>query len=42
VLAERLAVAPSRVVIVGGQRSREKLVEVDGTEQTTVDRALGL
>jgi uncharacterized protein (TIGR00251 family) len=41
-LAERLAVAPSRVVILRGQRSREKLVEVDGIDQGTVDRALGL
>ena len=41
-LAKRLAVAPSRVVIVRGQRSREKLVEVDGIEQATADRALGL
>ena len=41
-LAERLAVAPSRVMIVRGQRSREKLVEVDGIDQATVDRALGL
>jgi len=41
-LAERLAVAPSRVVIVRGHRSREKLVEVDGIDQATVDRALGL
>ena len=41
-LAKRLAVAPSRVMIVRGQRSREKLVEVDGIDQATVDRALGL
>jgi hypothetical protein len=41
-LAESLAVAPSRVVIVRGQRWREKLVEVDGIDQATVDRALGL
>jgi uncharacterized protein (TIGR00251 family) len=41
-LAERLAVAPSRLVILRGQRSREKLVEVDGIDQPTVDRALGL
>ena len=41
-LAERLAVAPSRVVIVRGQRSRNKLVEVDGIDQAIVDRALGL
>jgi uncharacterized protein len=42
VLAEFLGVAPSRVVIVRGQRSREKLVEVGGIDQATVDRALGL
>jgi uncharacterized protein len=41
-LAKRLGVAPSRVVIVRGQRSRDKLVEVDGIDQATVDRALGL
>jgi uncharacterized protein (TIGR00251 family) len=41
-LAERLAVAPSRVVIVRGQRSREKLLEVDGIDQATVNRSLGL
>jgi len=42
VLAERLALAPSRVIIVRGHRSRQKLVEVDGIDQATVDRALGL
>jgi len=41
-LADRLAVAASRVVIVRGQRSREKLIEVDGIDQTTVDRTFGL
>jgi len=30
------------VVVVRGQRSREKLVEVEGIDKTTVDRALGL
>jgi uncharacterized protein YggU (UPF0235/DUF167 family) len=29
-------------MIVRGQRSREKLVEIDGIDQATVDRALGL
>lgn len=38
-LAKRLGVAPSRVTIVRGERSREKLVEVDGVDQATVDRA---
>ena len=41
-LAGRLGVAPSRVAIVRGQRSREKLVEVEGVDQATADRALGL
>ena len=41
-LAERLDVAPSRVTIVRGRRSREKLVEVEGIDQATVDRSLGL
>ena len=41
-LADRLGVAPSRVVIVRGQHSREKLVAVDGLDQATVGRALGL
>jgi uncharacterized protein (TIGR00251 family) len=41
-LAERLGVAPSRVAIVRGRRSREKLVEIDGIDQATVDRSLGL
>ena len=41
-LAECLAVAPSRVVIVRGQHSRQKLVEIDGIDQVSVDRALGL
>lgn len=42
VLADRLAVAPSRVAIVRGQRSREKLVEISGLDQASVDRVLGL
>ncbi len=41
-LAESLGVAPSRVAIVRGRRSREKLVEVDGIDQATVNRVLGL
>ena len=41
-LAERLSIAPSRVAIARGGRSREKLVEVDGIEQEAADRALGL
>jgi uncharacterized protein (TIGR00251 family) len=41
-LADRLAVAPSRVEIVRGRRSREKLVEIEGIDQGTLERALGL
>ncbi len=39
-LARRLGVAPSRVVIVRGERSREKLVRVHGISQSTLDAAL--
>lgn len=41
-LAERLRVAPSRIVVARGPRSREKLIEVDGIDQATVDGVLGL
>jgi uncharacterized protein (TIGR00251 family) len=41
-LGERLGVAPSRVAIVRGPHSREKLVAVEGIDQETVDRVLGL
>src|SRR3954462_11746378 len=41
-LAKRLGVAQSRLRILRGQRSRDKLVEVIGIEQRTVDAALGL
>jgi uncharacterized protein (TIGR00251 family) len=41
-LAKRLGVSQSRLTILRGQRSRDKLVEVVGIEQRTVDAALGL
>lgn len=41
-LAKRLGVAQSRLRILRGQRSRDKLVEVVGLGQPTVDAALGL
>jgi len=41
-LAKRLRVAPSNVSIVRGARSREKLIRVDGMDQTAVDAALGI
>lgn len=38
--ASELGVAPSKVEIVRGARSREKLVRVDGLDQATVRAAL--
>lgn len=40
-LADRLGVPVANVSIVRGQRSRDKLVHVDGIEPTAVDAALG-
>ena len=40
VLTKRLAVAPSRVTIARGQRSRDKLIKVDGVDQAALDAAL--
>jgi uncharacterized protein (TIGR00251 family) len=40
-IAERLGVAPSRVSVVRGEKSREKLVRVEEVEQTKVDSELG-
>ena len=39
-LAKQLGLAPSRVTIVRGERSREKLIEVVGIEQATLEAAL--
>jgi uncharacterized protein (TIGR00251 family) len=39
-IAKRLGVAPSRVAVVRGGRSRDKLLEVDGIEQAELDAAL--
>lgn len=39
-LAGRLGVAPSRVTVVRGEKSREKLLRVDGMEQSEIDAAL--
>ncbi len=41
-LAKRLDVAPSRVVLARGERSREKLIEIDGIEQAELEPRLGL
>jgi hypothetical protein len=40
-LAKRLGVARSNVTIVQGERSRDKLIQVEGVDQATLDAALG-
>jgi uncharacterized protein (TIGR00251 family) len=40
-IAKRAGVAPSRVRVVRGERSRTKLVEVTGVEPATLRAALG-
>jgi uncharacterized protein (TIGR00251 family) len=40
-IARRMGVAPSRVTIVRGQRSRDKLVRVEGMSAPEVRAALG-
>jgi uncharacterized protein len=41
-LADRLGVAPGQVTVFRGERSREKVIELAGVDQLTVDAALGL
>lgn len=41
-LAKRLGIAPGRVSVVRGGSSRDKLVEIDGMDEGTARRALGL
>jgi uncharacterized protein YggU (UPF0235/DUF167 family) len=40
-LAKRLGVARSKVTIVQGERSRDKLIQVEGIDQAALDAALG-
>lgn len=40
-LAKQLGVAPSRVTIARGERSRDKLIRVDGVDQATAAAVLG-
>ncbi len=40
-LAKRLAVAPSRVTVIRGEHSRDKLVHIDGVDQAAVHERLG-
>jgi uncharacterized protein len=39
-IAKRLGVAPSRVSVVRGQKSRDKLVRVEGLDQSSLPAAL--
>ncbi len=39
-IAKRLRVAPSRVSVVRGEKSREKVVRVEGIDQATLREAL--
>jgi uncharacterized protein (TIGR00251 family) len=41
-VAEAAGVAPSRVSVVRGHTARDKLVRVDGVEESALRRALGL
>lgn len=40
-IAKRLGVAPSRVTVVRGEKSRDKLVRVEGVDAETLVRMLG-
>jgi uncharacterized protein len=40
-IARRAGVAPSRVSVVRGERSRDKLVEVEGVDEAALRAALG-
>jgi uncharacterized protein (TIGR00251 family) len=42
VVSERLGVPPSRVRLLRGQRSRDKVLRVEGLDQAAADHALGL
>ena len=41
-LAKRLGVAPTRVTLLRGAKSRDKTVQVEGLSTTEIARALGL
>ncbi len=40
-VAERLRVPPSRIAIIRGEHHREKVLRIEGVEQSAVDAALG-
>jgi uncharacterized protein (TIGR00251 family) len=41
-LAEKLGLAPSQIVIIGGQRSREKVLRINGITKVELERILGI
>jgi uncharacterized protein len=41
-LAGRLGIAPSQVTIIRGERHRDKVLEVNGIEQSVAEASLGL
>jgi uncharacterized protein (TIGR00251 family) len=41
-IARRLGIAPSRVSLVSGAKSRDKLLQIEGLESTEIARRLGL
>lgn len=41
-LAKKLGLSPSRVEIIAGERSREKLLLISGTSRAEVEQALGV
>jgi uncharacterized protein (TIGR00251 family) len=41
-IADRVGVAPSHVTVIRGERSRDKLVAVEGLDQASAATALGL
>jgi uncharacterized protein (TIGR00251 family) len=41
-LAEHLGIPPSRIAIISGRRSREKLVQLSGISRAELEKALGV
>jgi uncharacterized protein (TIGR00251 family) len=41
-IARRLRVAPTRVTVLRGAKSRDKIVQVEGLSTTAIHRSLGL
>ena len=41
-IARRLGVAPTRVTVLRGAKSRDKIVQVEGVSSAEINRSLGL